>query len=501
MVYQIYPLSYQDTNSDGKGDLRGIIARLDYVQSLHVNAVWLSPIYPSPMHDFGYDVADYCDIHPHFGTMEDFDALLGEVHKRDMKLILDFVPNHTSTQHPWFLESRSSRNNPKRDWYIWRDGKKTAEGEKPPNNWTSCFGGSAWTKDALTEQYYYHQFHEQQPDLDYSNPAVVESMLQNIRFWLNKGVDGFRVDALQHMTKAASLPDEPVNPDWNGLDSHHALIHVYSQNLPENHQLVRKIRAVFDEYSDRLLIGELYLPVEELMKYYGEPPHQECHIPFNFRLVTSKWECATIKKEVNHYESSLPHHAWPNWVLGNHDNRRVSSRIGRHQVRNSILLLLTLRGTPTVYYGEELGMENVDIPSHLVRDPPAVLQPHIAHIVGRDPVRTPMKWDSSANCGFTAEKIEPWLPLCSNPEIPNVAEQSQRPESVLSLFRALAGLRAAEPALSIGAYTHVELEDELEQDIYCYTRAHQHEEGGVVSRFASLLNFSACERILSAGGQ
>ncbi|MGZ9165881.1 MAG: alpha-amylase family glycosyl hydrolase, partial [Anaerolineales bacterium] len=404
VIYQIYPRSYQDSNGDGIGDLAGIVQRLDYLSNtLGVDAVWLSPIYPSPMHDFGYDVADYCDIHPLFGSLQDFDHLLAEVHQRGMKLILDLVPNHTSDEHPWFIESRSSRDDPKRDWYIWRD--PTPDGG-PPNNWLSHFGGPAWTFDERTGQYYLHQFVKQQPDLNYRNPDVAKAMLDIMRFWLDRGVDGFRVDVIGLIMKDPLFRDEPPNPAWNGVNPFASLQHIYTANLPEVHDLIRQMRAVLDSYDDRMMVGETYLPNEDLVIYYGGPDALECHLPFNFQLITAPWDAAGVRRMVDAYEAVLPPDAWPNWVLGNHDQHRLATRVGPGQAGVANMLLLTLRGTPTCYYGDELGMENVPIPLEKVQDPPAVNQPEIAHIVGRDPERTPMQWDTSPNAGFSEPDVK-----------------------------------------------------------------------------------------------
>ncbi len=477
IVYQIYPRSFQDSNGDGVGDLPGIVRRLDYLQSLNINAIWLSPIYPSPMHDFGYDVADYTGIHPLFGTLADFDRLLAEAHRRGLKVILDLVPNHTSDEHPWFIQSRASRNNPKRDWYIWRD---PAPGGGPPNNWMSYFGGSAWAFDETTGQYYLHLFDVHQPDLNYRNPAVREAMFNVMRFWLDRGVDGFRVDVITLMMKDPLFRDEPLNPDWDGIDPAYKLKHIYTSNLPEVHDIIRQMRAVIDEYDDRVMIGETYLPNEELMQFYG-PNLDECHLPFNFQLITLDWDAQTVRRAVDEYEALLPPGAWPNWVLGNHDKHRVATRIGPAQARVANMLLLTLRGTPTVYYGEEIGMEDVPIPLEMMHDPPALNQPDQAHIIGRDPERTPMQWDSSPNAGFTPEGVQPWLPVAADYTRRNVAVQEQDPTSMLSLFRTLTVLRRAEPSLSVGAYAPV---DTPAADVFAYTRTAPH-----ADRFLVVLNF------------
>ncbi|MCB9419776.1 MAG: alpha-amylase [Ardenticatenaceae bacterium] len=467
-IYQIYPRSFQDSNGDGIGDLAGINQRLDYLHSLNVEAVWLSPIYPSPMHDFGYDVADYVDINPMFGTMADFDDLLASLHQRGMKLILDLVPNHTSDEHEWFRESRSSRDNPKRDWYIWRD---PAPDGGPPNNWLSFFGGPAWTFDEHTGQYYLHQFVTQQPELNYRHPDVLPTMLKNMRFWLDKGVDGFRVDVIWLMMKDELLRDEPPNPDWDGVVPHNSLRHIYTQGVSGIHDLIRQMRAVLDEYDERMMVGEIYLPNEELVTYYGRfhpnGANDECHMPFNFQLINTPWDAQTVRRAVDAYEAALPDNAWPNWVLGNHDQHRLATRVGPAQARVVTMLLLTLRGTPTCYYGDEIGMENVPIPPEFVQDPPAVLQPELAHLIGRDPERTPMQWDASPNAGFAPDGVVTWLPVAADYARRNVAQQESDPVSMLNFFRALTKLRQAEPALNRGVYTAVNTGVE---DIFAYRR-------------------------------
>ncbi|MCA9901100.1 MAG: DUF3459 domain-containing protein [Anaerolineales bacterium] len=480
IIYQIYPRSYQDSNNDGIGDLPGIRQRLDHLQSLNIDAIWLSPIYPSPMHDFGYDVADYVGINPLFGTMDDFDTLLADVHARGLKLIIDLVPNHTSDEHAWFQESRSSRDNPKRDWYIWHD---PAPDGGPPNNWRSFFGGPAWTFDKATGQYYLHQFVTQQPELNYRHPDVLPAMLDVMRFWLDKGVDGFRVDVIWLMIKDAQFRNEPPNPDWDGVDPFNSHRHIYTQNMPEVHDLIRQMRAVLDAYDERMMVGEIYLPYDELMAYYG-PNFDECHMPFNFHLIQAKWQAQNIRQLVNSYEAALPAGATPNWVLGNHDQHRIATRVGVDQARVANMLLLTLRGTPTTYYGEELGMVDGHIPPAFIQDPPAVNQPEIAHIIGRDPERTPMQWDGSVNAGFSGETAVPWLPVADNYKTINVAAQNEDLTSMLNFYRALTQLRRDEPALHVGSYQDVEANNE---NVLAYVR--ESVEGNGRS-FLILLNFS-----------
>jgi alpha-glucosidase len=489
IIYQIYPRSYQDSNNDGIGDLNGIRRRLDHIEKLGVKTVWLSPIYPSPMHDFGYDVADYCDINPMFGAMADFDALLADIHSRGMKLILDLVPNHTSDEHEWFKESRSSRDNPRRDWYIWRD---PAPDGGPPNNWLSFFGGPAWTFDEATGQYYLHQFVTQQPELNYRHPEVLPAMLGNMRFWLEKGVDGFRVDVIWLMMKDEQLRDEPADPNWDGVNPHSSLRHIYTQSAPGIHELIQQMRGVLDEYDERMMVGEIYLPFDELVAYYGRS-HNECHMPFNFHLIANPdWRATAVRQLVEDYEAALPDGAWPNWVLGNHDQHRVATRVGPAQARIANMLLLTLRGTPTTYYGEEIGMEDGHIPPEFIQDPPAVNQPEIAHIVGRDPERTPMQWDASPHAGFTAAESQPWLPVAANYRALNVAAQEDDPASMLNLYRALARLRRAEPALAVGAYVGVET---AVSDIFAYRRTSPDGDD-----FLVVLNFGSEARVVDVSG-
>jgi alpha-glucosidase len=452
IVYQIYPLSFMDASGDGVGDLRGIISRLDYVASLGVDAIWMSPIYPSPMTDFGYDVADYLGVDPVFGSMADFDELLAEVHRRGMRLILDLVPNHTSNLHPWFLESRSSRESPKRSWYVWRD---PAPAGGPPNNWVGYFG-SAWTFDARTGQYYFHQFRESQPELNYREPDVLEAIRAVMRFWLDKGVDGFRVDVIALLSKDELFRDEPVNRDYRPEQYvYHSLEHLYTQDLPVVHDYVRAMRSTLDEYEGRVMLGELD-PIPNLMRYYGAQL-DECHLPFNFHLLYEPWEAPVLRRTIEAYEAALPAGAWPNWVLGNHDKPRVASRVGHAQARVAQMLLLTLRGTPICYYGDEIGMTNVPIAPHRLRDWNA---PNLADALrlSRDPQRTPMQWNASPNAGFSPPKVEPWLPVPSAHDEVNVAAENGSGHSMLNLFRRLSALRRELPALSAGTYRSLEVE-------------------------------------------
>jgi alpha-glucosidase len=469
VIYEIYPRSFHDSNADGIGDLDGILQRLDYLVWLGIDAIWISPIYRSPMADFGYDVADYCSIDPIFGTMGDFDRLLEEAHLRGLKVILDFVPNHTSDQHPWFLDSRASRESPKRDWYLWRD---------EPNNWMSNFGGSGWEWDEPTAQYYYHSFLKEQPDLDWRNPAVRTAMYDALRFWLERGVDGFRVDVMWLLIKDDRYRNNPPNPDYHpGQSSGNKLLTFYNANRPEIHALVAEMRSVVDSYPGRVLIGEIYLPLTELMTYYGQDL-KGANLPFNFLLLQSAWNAEAVAQVLSGYMRVLPTGAWPNWVLGNHDNARIATRIGVQQAPVAAMLLLTLPGTLTMYYGEEIGMSNVPISPEQVQDPAEKNQPGIG--MGRDPERTPMPWDGSPLAGFTDG--QPWLPLGVDHATVNVEALEQDRNSILHLYRKLIALRRKHPALIDGETRSIT----ADQNLLRYERI------GGDERLLVLLNLGHC---------
>ena len=433
VVYEVYPRSFQDTDGDGVGDLRGVADRLPYLARLGVDAVWLTPFYASPMRDFGYDIADHCAVDPSFGTMDDFDALVDAAHAHGIKVVLDFVPNHTSDRHPWFVESRSSRESAKRDWYIWRDGN-------PPNNWVAVFGGRAWEWDEATGQSYYHAYLPEQPDLNWRNPEVREAMLAVLRFWKARGVDGFRVDAMRQVLKDTSLRDNPPAEGYEGSPEEYAsLVPEFTTDLDEVQEVVAAIRA---EIGDaHLFMAEVTAPIERLVRYYGADG-DGAHLPFNFHLIGVDWRPEAIAALVERYEAALPEDAWPNWVLGNHDQSRVATRAGEGQARVAAMLLLTLRGTPTLYYGDELGMVDVDVPADRVVDAD-----------GRDPERSPMPWTGSPGRGFCADDVEPWLPL-GDPAL-NVEAQEADPRSMLALHRRLLALRRSSPDLLEGAYSTV----------------------------------------------
>ncbi|MBB3695342.1 alpha-amylase family glycosyl hydrolase [Sphingomonas sp. BK580] len=484
-VYQIYPRSFQDSDGDGVGDLAGVERRLDHVAALGVDAIWLSPIFPSPMTDFGYDVADYCGVEPMFGDLGAFDRLLAAAHARGLKLLLDFVPNHSSDQHPWFQASRSSRTDPKRDWYIWRD---PAPDGGPPNNWISDFGGSAWDYDAATGQYYLHAFLKQQPDLNWRNSALKAAMLDVMRFWFDRGVDGFRIDVLWHIVKAEGLPDNPLNPYWRpGITERDRLIQQHSTDQPEAHAIAAEMRALADSYGERVLIGEIFLPNDRHARWYGTPERPQVHLPFNFQLIENAWDAASLRRVIADYEASVPPHGWPNWVIGSHDAPRIAARVGEAQARVAAMLLLTLRGTPTLYQGDELGIGQVDIPPERVRDPQELRQPGIG--IGRDRSRTPMPWDMSPHAGFST--VEPWLPLNPDWRTRNVAAQEDDPRSMLTLYRRLLALRRAHPALTLGDFALT--------DAAPGVLAYERRRGEAVLRVA--LNLSAEPRPLPFAGE
>jgi glycosidase len=482
-IYQIYPRSFQDSNGDGVGDLPGIITRLDYVADLGVDAIWISPFYTSPMRDFGYDVANYTDVDPLFGTLDDFDALLAEAHDRGLKIIVDIVPNHTSDQHPWFIESRSSRNSPKRDWYVWRDGTSD---HSPPNNWLSAFGGSAWEWDDASGQYYLHTFIPEQPDLNWRNPEVVDAMWDVYRFWLDRGVDGFRIDVAQRILKDPEFRDNPPSPavqstGFKSLGAYESQIHIHDQAHPDVHGIYRQLRTLVDSYQPpRVIIGEVHVfHWDDWAEYYGDL--DEMHLPFNFTLIYVPWQADSVRARVDALERAVPEGGWPNYVLGNHDEPRLASRFGPENARLAAMLLLTLRGTPTLYYGDELGLEQAPIPPHLQQDPWAIHEPQL----GRDGCRTPMQWDSSDTAGFSAaDSRDLWLPLAGDHDTVNVESQLTDPTSILTLYRRLLALRKGMPALHLGSYEPI---DATPAGVFAYLRTHDREQVCVV------LNFSESE--------
>jgi alpha-glucosidase len=445
VFYQIYPRSYADSNGDGVGDLPGITAHLDHLNdgtphSLGVDAIWISPFYRSPMADFGYDVADYRDVDPVFGTLADFDRLLAAAHEHDIRVIVDFVPNHSSDRHPWFVESRSSRTNPRRDWYVWAD---PAPDGGPPNNWQSRFPiGSAWTLDGTTGQYYLHSFLAEQPDLNWWNPEVRAEMEATLRFWLDRGVDGFRIDVAHMMLQDPDLRDnpEPLTIESRRMD----------EDWPEVHEIHRSWRRLLDSYGDRMAVGEVWILVpERVARYYGEA-NDELHLAFNFSFLRQPWVASAFREATDQFESLLPVGAWPDYTLSNHDVHRARSRYdstadggrgpaGLARARVAAMMLLTLRGTPFIYFGEEIGQADAEVPPERALD-----------VEGRDPERAPMQWAPGAGAGFTTG--DPWLPIGSEADRVNVAAQRDDPASMLGLYRRLIWYRKGSAPLLRGSY-------------------------------------------------
>ncbi|MEM9950191.1 MAG: alpha-amylase family glycosyl hydrolase [Chloroflexota bacterium] len=476
VIYQIYPRSFMDSNSDGVGDLQGIIERLDYLndgteQSLGIDAIWISPFYPSPMADFGYDVADYCNVDPMFGDLATFDTLVTEAHKRNIKIIVDFVPNHSSSQHDWFKTSRSSKDNSKRDWYIWKDAK--ADGSLP-NNWQSVFGGPAWTLDETTGQYYFHQFDPAQPDLNWRNPDVKDAMLDVLRFWLERGVDGFRMDVVYMIWKHPDMPDHYSDArdviDNSDLDEQHPAF-----DYPGIQDIFAEMRQILDEY-DAIGIAEVWLSDEKRNAYF-----EHFEMPFNFDFLTYetrfKWDADFFRDAVEAYETSLPEGAFANYVLGSHDVPRLASRYdSQDRARQAAMLLLTLRGTPTLYNGDEIGMVNGDIAEDQLRDPQGINM-GVEHT--RDVCRTPMQWDDSDYAGFST--TETWLPVNEDYRVRNVALQDEDTTSILNLYRRLIWYRKHHPSLSIGTYQAIDVPD----NIYAYLRQHEDEHHLIILNFGN----------------
>ena len=445
VIYQIYPRSFADSDGDGIGDLNGIISRLDYLADLGIDAIWLSPINPSPDVDFGYDVADYRDIDPKYGTLADFDRLVETAHQHGIRVIVDLVLNHSSNQHPWFIESRSSLSNPRRDWYIWRDGKDG--GKTPPNDWQAVFGGKGWEYDETSGQYYYHMFCKEQPDLNWRNPEVYQEMMDTFRYWADRGVDGFRLDVFNQYFKDEQFRENPkklgIRPfDWQKHD--------HDTNQPEMQQVVADIRAVLDDYAERYAVGETFLPTPEIAASYCGPG--KLHATFDFSMLKSPWNPARYLGLVMRQEKLLPEGGWPNYVLNNHDNPRSASRFkaedNDEQMMVAAAMLLTLRGTPFLYYGEEIGMRDIHVKYSEIRDP--LGKRYWPVPVGRDGCRSPMQWNAAANAGFTSGT--PWLKLHPDFTSRNAEAQQADRDSLFNFYRALLHIRRAHPALQRGAF-------------------------------------------------
>lgn len=474
VIYQIYPRSFQDTNNDGIGDLPGIISRLDYLQQLGIEAIWLSPINPSPDRDFGYDVADYNAIDPKFGTMADFEELLHQAHKRKLRIILDLVLNHTSDQHPWFIESKKSKDNPYHDWYMWRDPKPDGS---QPNNWESIFGGGGWVYDKRLNQYYFHMFAPQQPDLNWRNPAVRAAILDVFRFWLDKGVDGFRLDVFNEYYKHPDYLDLPKRKGFypRKFDQ---LEHTYDVSQPEMYPLVRDIRKILDSYPDRYVVGETYLAdPAHARTYIGA---DKLHAGFDFRYLHSKWGAASFGRAIQYWDALHGEEAWPNYVLNNHDTVRSTTRYKADEADKKTRLLaamhFTVRGTPYLYYGEEIGMRDISLLPTELQDP--VGRRYWPFNKGRDGCRSPMQWDASAFAGFSGSK--PWIKVHPNYPKRNAAAQEDDSTSLLNFYRELIALRRASPALSRGK---IDLLPLYNHNLLAYRRTTKQEKLLVVLNF------------------
>ena len=490
VIYEIYPRSFQDSNGDGIGDINGITSRLDYLKELGIDAIWLTPMYPSPGVDYGYDIADYTAIDPEYGTMADFDHLVVEANRRHIRVIMDYVINHTSDQSQWFKESRSSRTNPKRNWYIWRDGKIGPDGKLgPPNNWQSWFGHSAWTFDPTTGQYYYHYFYPQQPDLNWRNPEVHQAMEDVLRFWMKHGVSGFRIDAVSRLFEDPNLHDDPYLPGINVYGDRN-IEHKYTDNDPQVHDVLKEIRAVLDPYPGQpVLITEADEPnIQELTKLYGSG--DEVQLPMDFQIAdVNQLSAVKFRRLFNEIETNAAQ-GQPEYFFSNHDQRRQWDRYGDgiHNDRIAKLiatLLLTTRGTPQMYYGEELGMRTTDpVRIEDVHDPIGKLG--WPKEKGRDGERTPMQWNASAGAGFTTSPA-PWLPIPSSAVIYNVATEEKGPDSIFNTYRRLLALRRSEPALRDGDY---QATNESDPDVFTFVR------GSGTSTVLIALNMSAEARTI-----
>lgn len=471
-VYQIYPRSYKDSAGNGIGDIPGIISKLDYIRDLGVETIWFSPFFSSPQADHGYDVSDFRNIAPEYGTMADCEQLIQEIHDRKMYAVFDLVLNHTSDQHPWFLESRSSRENPKRDWYIWRDGKKP-NGKKPPNNWKAMPGGSGWHYDATTDQWYWAQFLPFQPDLNYRNPEVKEEMFDTIRFWLDKEVDGFRLDIINTIFEDPQFRDDPFS--WRyfpseELEQSFFQKKIHTMNHPDTFKFVQDLRSILDEYKDpeRFLVGEIAAPLDVLKRFCGEVKDKTrtsgLHLTFLFQTLNSKLESMRFRDLITDFEEYFPEPFIPTWVFSNHDQMRRITRLGNDidKAKLNATFQLTVRGVPFIYYGEEIGMQNHRLPLKTGEDPIAQKYKRIPQFLvnfltrngsfslNRDDCRTPMQWTSSSNAGFCSDDIVPWLPISFGSETLNVSSEDSNPNSLLNCYRSLLKIRRETPALHSG---------------------------------------------------
>lgn len=485
IIYQIYPRSFFDSNGDGTGDIPGITAKLDYLQNLGVDGLWLSPFFKSPMDDFGYDISDYCAIDPVFGTLKEFDFFIDEAHKRNIHIILDLVMNHTSNQHDWFSESQKSKNSPKRDWYIWHKGRKILGKTFPPNNWRAAFGGGAWKWDSLSKEYYLHLFLEQQPDLNWRNPDVEKAMFDQARFWLERGVDGFRLDVINYIVKDLDFRSNPYSLHKAFPRRHDQQNHLYDRNRPETHDILKRFRELMDGYGETMLVGEIY-PNEgrsepEISSSYQGTGNNELHLSFDFSPFFSQFSAKNFKSILSGWYSAIPEKGWPCHVLNNHDKFRSMTRLCKGSDQKAMVLaamLLTQKGTPFLYYGEELGMSNGKIRKSELQDPLGIKYWPIPS--GRDPERTPMQWNSSSFAGFT-EGSETWLPINSDYKKKNVQVQNDDKDSLLNWYKDLIVLRKTYKSLSHGDISFID----SHKDILAYRRFDK--QGNITI----LLNFSS----------
>ena len=472
VVYQVYPRSFSDTDGDGVGDLPGIIDHLDYLNdgtpgSLGIDAIWLSPIYPSAGFDSGYDVSDYIGIDRQFGTLADFERLVAEAHRRGIRLILDMVVNHTSHRHPWFVESRASRTGPRSDWYIWRDPAGYGLGGRPrrPNNWVSFFGGPAWTWDRTRRQFYLHTFLPEQPDLNWRNPEVRAAVLDVLRTWLERGVDGFRFDVFNAFFKHVDLLSNPRR--FGGRRAYSRQVHLYDKNQAELVELLAEIRAIVDEQPGRMTVGELFEGSVAQAAAYASPGH----LIFDFDLLRQPWRARAVARAVAEREAIFGSRGWPTVVLSNHDQPRSASRYddkrhGDARAKVAGTLLLTLRGTPFLYYGEEIGLRDVEVPRAEIQDPAARRSRFLSGWWNRDQARAPMPWGGGPNAGFSTGR--PWLRMSPDGAVRNVARQATDPNSILAHYRRLIWLRRSTPALQRGSYQEVAVGD---SSVLAYVRA------------------------------
>jgi alpha-glucosidase len=481
VIYQIYPRSFQDSNNDGIGDLLGIINRLDYLADLGITAIWICPIYKSPMADYGYDVSDYLAIDPSYGTMADFDTLLNAAHQRNIKVILDLVLNHTSTEHPWFQESRKSPDNPKRDWYVW---KQPRSGGAPPNNWVSTFGGAAWELDPLTNEYYLHSFFKEQADLNWENPLVRAAIKNILRFWLDRGVDGFRLDAVYMYGKDPSFRDDPINPNFDARteNPYDALLHSNSEQQGSVFTHLSELANFLAGYPGRFMVTEAYphepFSAASYLEFY-EHVNPLVAAPFNFMTMYLRWEAADFQRIIDRFQAALEPTYTPIYVYGNHDRTRLISRIGHDAARSAALLELMLPGTAVIYYGEELGMENVDIPALEVHDPLKENSP--IRGVSRDVSRTPMQWDTTPNAAFST--VKPWLPIAKNFTTVNVATELAAHGSLLNLYKQLLAFRKQSEVIQHGSYTPLDLSD---PELMGFVREYRGEKLAIVINFSKV---------------